>query len=163
MRKPKKQHTLNIDPLRIHSKWFGNLLSDWKPDRDFIDYLKRCLERGKSLPPVVIVQEEEKYFIVNGHHRLFAHLEMGANSIKCILIAGTFQESEPLRKAENLLKEYDTKTEYRYQFSGYLDRWAAAQEGHEFINKYRPTASFRLLRWIKARFSKGNPNTKDRN
>ena len=76
-------------------------------------------------------------------------LKTGVKQMKCILIEGTFVESEPLRKAEVLLKEFDQKTEYRYQFSGYLDRWAAAAEEHHFINKYRPTYKFRLYKFLK--------------
>ena len=144
-----KQPIKYINTREIKSKWHKNLLSDWEPDRGYIEHIKTDIKENRYLPPIVVVCEKEGYFIVNGHHRCYAHLEMGKKKIKCIVIEGTFEESEPLRKAENLLKAFDRKTDYRYQFSGYLDRWAAAAEDHAFINKYRPTYTFRLYKLLK--------------
>ena len=104
---------------------------------------------------VIVVKEKEGYYIVNGHHRCYASMKMGEKKIKCIVIEGTFEESEPLRKAEVLLKKFDQKTNHRYQFSGYLDRWAASIEGYDFSNRYRPTLSihlYELLKKIKRKF-----------
>lgn len=144
-----KQPVTTIDIDKLRSKWHKDLLSDWQPDRGYIEFLKTRLKQDEYIAPVVVVKEEADYFIVNGHHRCVAHLESGKTKIKCIVIGGTFEDTEPLRKAENLLKEYDRTTEYRYQFSGYLDRWAAAAEEANFINKYRPTYKFRLYKLLK--------------
>lgn len=134
---------------KIKSKWHKNLLADWEPDRKYLEYLKKQIKNQEYIAPVVLVKEEDTYFIVNGHHRCAAHLEAGKKRIKSIVIQGNFDDTKPLRNAENLLKAYDRKTEYRYQFSGYLDRWAAAAEDHHFINKYRPTYKFRLYKSLK--------------
>ncbi len=144
-----KQPIKYIDLQKIKSKWHKDLLSDWEPDRGYIEFIKNRIKEDEYIAPVVVVKEEEGYFIVNGHHRCAAHLEMGMKKIKCIVIEGTFEDTEPLRKAENLLKEYDRRTEYRYQFSGYMDRWTAAAEDNSFINKYRPTYKFRLYKFLK--------------
>jgi hypothetical protein len=138
-----------IDIDKLKSKWHKDLLSEWQPDRGYIDYIKNRLKEGEYIAPIVAVKEGDDYFIVNGHHRCVAHLESGKSKIKCIVIEGTFDDTEPLRKAENLLKEYDRRTEYRCQFSGYLDRWAAAAEENDFINRYRPTYKFRLYKLLK--------------
>ena len=127
---------LKISELRSH--WYENILEEWHPDLAYVDYLKKQIKKGEYLPPIVVVQEDEGYVVVNGHHRYYAHLVMGEKRIKAFVLEGTFEDTEPLRKAEVLLKKYDEKTEYRYQFSGYLDRWAAAAEKHDFINRYRP-------------------------
>lgn len=138
-----------IDLARIKSKWVKDIITEWQPDPHYIEHLKKQLTAGEYLPPIVVVKEGDDYYIVNGHHRYYASLVHGAKTIKCIRIEGTFADSEPLRKAEVMLKEFDQKTDYRYQFSGYLDRWAAAAEEKRFINKYRPTYTFRLHRFLK--------------
>lgn len=144
-----QRHIAFIEADKIKSNWYNDLLADWKPDRDYIRHIKKRIRKNEYLAPVIVVKEKESYLIVNGHHRCFALLETGAKKIKCLVIAGTFADTEPLRKAELLLKEYDKNTGYRYQFSGYLDRWAAAAEGHDFINRYRPTAGYFFLRFIR--------------
>ncbi len=138
-----------IDVNRIKSHWYKDIMTEWQPDKDFINYLITCLKKGKYLPAIVLVKVNDLFYIVNGHHRYYAQVKAGGEKIKSIIIEGSFEDSEPLRKAEVLLKDFDKKTDYRYQFSGYLDRWAAAVENQKFINKYRPTYKFRVFRWLK--------------
>lgn len=144
-----KNSVKQVSVEEIKSKWFDDIFSEWQPEPDFIAYLIKQVKEGEYMAPIVVVRESGIYYIVNGHHRYYAQVKAGKKRIKCILLDGTFEASEPLRKAEVLLKEFDQKTEYKYQFSGYLDRWAAAQEEHHFINKYRPTYKFRLARFLK--------------
>lgn len=144
-----RQPVRTIKLEEIKSKWVENMITDWQPDQKYVEFLKKKIANNEYLAPIVVVREEKFFYIVNGHHRYYAHLVTGKKKIKCILIEGTFEESEPLRKAEVLLKEFDQKTGYRYQFSGYLDRWAAAAEEQNFINKYRPTYKFRLYKFLK--------------
>jgi hypothetical protein len=145
-----RQNIKTIDIEKIKSKWYEDVLTQWQvPDPGYIEFLIKCIKKKQYMAPIVVVKEDDFFYIVNGHHRYYACLKTGVKQMKCILIQGTFVESEPLRKAEVLLKEFDQKTEYRYQFSGYLDRWAAAAEEHHFINKYRPTYKFRLYKFLK--------------
>lgn len=155
-----KQTIQHIEIEKIKSKWYRDIFAEWQPKREFIDFIKKDIKEKNYIPPIVVVQEGDFFYIVNGHHRYYAFAEAGEKSIKCIVIEGTFEESEPLRKAEVLLKEFDQKTEYRYQFSGYLDRWAADAEEHAFINKYRPTYKFRIYKLLKKMKNKlkGNKN-----
>jgi hypothetical protein len=134
---------------KIKSKWYEDIFSQWQPDQAYVDHLKKNIAAKNYIAPIVAVREGDFYYIVNGHHRYYAHLVLGEKKIKCIVIEGTFEQSEPLRKAEVMLKEFDQKTDYRYQFSGYLDRWAAAAENRNFINTYRPTYKFRIHRFLK--------------
>jgi hypothetical protein len=144
-----KQSLRHIDIKKVKSKWYEDIFTQWQPDRQYIEFLIKNLKEKKYSPPIVVVREGDVFYIVNGHHRYYAHVKAGEKKIKCIVIAGTFEESEPLRKAEVLLKEFDQETGYRYQFSGYLDRWAAAAEEHQFINKYRPTIKLRLYKFLR--------------
>ena len=139
----------SIDIKKIKSKWFKDIFAEWQPDFDYVAFIKKNIKEKQYIVPIVVVREDDFFYIVNGHHRYYAYAEAGEKTIKCIVIEGTFEDSEPLRKAEVLLKEFDQKTQYRYQFSGYLDRWAAAAEEHNFINKYRPTYKFRLYKFLK--------------
>ena len=141
---------------KVKSKWYEDIFSQWQPDQGYVDHLIKTIREKEYIPPIVVVQEGDIYYIVNGHHRYYAHLKVGEKKIKCIVITGTFAESEPLRQAEVLLKEFDQKTGYDYQFSGYLDRWAAAAEEHHFINKYRPTYKFRLYKFLKKIFKRND-------
>jgi hypothetical protein len=158
-----KQPIRHIKIEKIKSKWYEDIFSEWQPNREYVEFLKSNIKKKEYMPPIVVVKEGSLFYIVNGHHRYLAHAETGEKTVKCIVIEGTFEESEPLRKAEVLLKEFDKKTEYRYQFSGYLDRWAAAAEAHQFVNKYRPTYKFKIYKWLKKikdkRFSISRRNT----
>lgn len=143
---------VRIDISKVRSNWYEDVLRDWHPDPDFIGHLKRKIERGEYLAPIVLVRDTERdgYVVVNGHHRLYAHAALGAREVKALVIDGTFEETEPLRKAERILKEYDEATQYKYQFSGYLDRWAAAAEGEGFVNDYRPPFRCEWARRLRA-------------
>jgi hypothetical protein len=129
----------------IRSPWFESILEEWHPDPSYIEYLKERIKKGEYLAPVVVVRGDRGYVIVNGHHRYYAYLTMRKKRIKGFVLEGTFEETEPLRKAEVMLKEYDKKTSYKYQFSGYLDRWAAAAEKQDFVNSYRPVRYIYIL------------------
>jgi hypothetical protein len=144
-----KQPIRHIDISKVKSKWYQDIFTQWQPDQLYIESLIKNLKLKKYSPPIVVVQEGDFFFIVNGHHRYYAHLKAGEKKIKCIVIEGTFEDSEPLRKAEVLLKEFDRETGYKYQLSGYLDRWAANAEEHRFINKYRPTYKFKFYKLLK--------------
>jgi hypothetical protein len=155
-----KQRIFWLETGYLKSKWHEDLIVDWKPDEAYIAYLKEIILKGDYLPPVVVAREGNEYFIINGHHRVYAHRVLGKDKIKCLQIEGTFEESEPLRKAERLLKDYDCCTDYRYGFSGFLDRWSAAAEGREGGTRYRPTLGFqiyRLLRKMKNKLLRKSP------
>ena len=122
----------------IRSNWYSNILEQWHPDPGYIAYLRENIEKKEYFPPILVISDSGGYIIVNGHHRVYAHLVAGEEYINGFILDGTFKDTEPLRKAEVLLKQYDEKTQYKYQFSGYLDRWAATAENHGFINKFQP-------------------------
>ncbi len=71
-----------IDTQKVKSKWHKDLLSDWQPDKNYLEHLKTQLLENHYIAPVVVVHEQEGYFIVNGHHRLYAHLEQWFDGIE---------------------------------------------------------------------------------
>lgn len=126
---------LKLSEIRSH--WHDNIQEGWQPEQGYIDYLEDKIKNNEYLPPIIVVAETSGYVVVNGHHRIYAQLRLGNKHIKAFVLDGTFKDTEPLRRAEGLLKEYDGRTKYKYKFCGYLDRWAAAAENHGFVNKYR--------------------------
>jgi len=50
-----------------------------------MDNLVKAIEAGKKIKPIVIVQHEDKWLIVDGHHRYFAHLKAGADKIRAVI------------------------------------------------------------------------------
>lgn len=145
----KKSQIKHIPLDKIKSKWYKDIFAEWEPNHDFIQYLHRQIEKKEYIPPIILVLEGDVYYIVNGHHRYYAFATAGEKTVKAVVIEGTFEESEPLRKAEVLLKEFDIKTDHKYQFSGYLDRWAAYVEKYEFIDKYRPSLGFKIFHFVR--------------
>ena len=126
---------------QLRSPWHEDLERDWQPREDFITHLKSLYQQGEHWPPVLVVPEGDGFLLVNGHHRVRAALELGLADLEAVVLHMSFEDTEPLRRAEVLLKEFDQGTAYRYQFSAYLDRWAAAQKGEQFVNRYRPVYS----------------------
>jgi len=135
---------VNIKLSDLHSYWYNDILQEWHPNPDYIDYLVTQINTEQYISPILAIQENDSYVIVNGHHRVYAYLISGQTHIKGIVINGSFDETEPLRKAEVLLKSFDKKTNYKYHFSGYLDRWATAKQ-YEIVNQYRPPRKSTLL------------------
>jgi len=138
-----------INSDHIKSRWYKDILTEWKPDREHIEFIKKKVRLGDYIPPLLVVKEGERYILVNGHHRLVAFLELEKREVSCIVLSGTFEETEPLRQAEILLKKFDEQSEYRYKFSGHLDRWAASLEQKNYINAFRPTLTYRLYMKIR--------------
>jgi hypothetical protein len=147
----RKVEKLALDPRLIRSKWHQDLLKDWQPDREYIEFLKSNYRQGNYIAPVVIVRENGEYYIVDGHHRVWAALEMEQKEISCILIEGTFKDTEPLRNAELLLKKFDRDTGFSYGFSGHLRRWSADMENHRIGILYRESLKSRIGKFLKAR------------
>lgn len=129
----------------VRSPWYSDIRQEWHPSKDYIDHLKQEITGGQYVPPIVVVRDDSGFVLVNGHHRYYAHLVLGRQRIKALILDGTWEQTEPLRKAEVLLKGFDQKTQYKYQMSNYLDRWAAAVEKQDFVNKYRPIRRVDLI------------------
>lgn len=145
-------NTVNLKYIaitRIKSKWYDDIISEWKPNQEYINYIKNKILKNEFIPAILLVQNNNCFYIINGHHRFYAHIQSNKKSIKSIIIDGNFDDTEPLRKAEVLLKKYDQKTNYNYQFSGYLDRWAATVENNVFINQFTPRVNLNLSKKIK--------------
>ena len=66
----------------------GKIVADTKVDLDGVQRYKEQLLTGNQVRPIVVVKHPHKnlYAVVDGHHRFFAQLEYGRNTIECAVI-----------------------------------------------------------------------------
>jgi len=113
-----------IEVSKIVSHWYDDVLTDWRPDDRHIGKTVGNLLSGGQTAPIIVVRKGDRFEVVDGHHRLFAHLKAGAKEMKAIVLDGTFEDTEDLRTADRHLKAFDEATGYRYRFSDSLKTWA---------------------------------------
>lgn len=53
--------------------------------KNTVDFWKARLKKGSSLPPVEIRYNKGKFYVVNGHHRIKAHIDSGEKSINVMV------------------------------------------------------------------------------
>ncbi len=113
----------------IVSHWYDDVLTDWRPDDHHIGRTAENLISGKGVSPILVTRKGDRFEVVDGHHRLFAHLKAGAKEMKAIVLDGSFEDTEDLRTADRHLKAFDEATGYRYRFSDCLKTWAWSLDG----------------------------------
>ena len=123
---------------KIKSYWFEDITKEWIPDKEYSNFLKTHLRRGKSILPILLSKEQDgSHYIIDGHHRYYAALTSGAQSINAIVADITFEESEQIRKAEVLLKQFDKKTGNKYRLSDFLKHYIAFSLNDYYKNAFR--------------------------
>lgn len=70
-------------------------------DPQRVEYLADLARDGKQLPPVLLVKEEDVYWLVDGHYRLEAAKLRGAKDIAADVEEGTFERARWLATAVN--------------------------------------------------------------
>jgi hypothetical protein len=124
---------------KIASHWYDDVLTDWRPDEHHIGRTVEDLISGEGAAPILVVRKGDRFEVVDGHHRLFAHLKAGAKEMKAIVLDGTFADTEDLRTADRHLKAFDEATDYRYRFSDCLKAWARSADGESSFHLRRRT------------------------
>jgi ParB family chromosome partitioning protein len=72
---------------------------------DGINELAESIRRIGLLQPIVVCSKGDKYEIIAGHRRYLAHRQLKADTIKCIYITASADESLTMRYAENAIRE----------------------------------------------------------
>jgi hypothetical protein len=127
---------------QIRSNWHKDLVADWKPDRATIDTLKRELANGTPLSPVVLTSRiDGHHLIVDGHHRVRAALEAGRTVVSAVISDLSWKQSEPIRQAEVLFKEFDLSTNNQYNLAGFFQSFLAHSLNTHYRNHYRDLRS----------------------
>lgn len=111
----------------IKSNWHSSLLETFQPERAHIERLCSLIDGGVPLAPIIVVAESNCYTVVDGHHRLYAHLLSRARSIRAVVLPGTFESTNDLRMADIHLKAYDAQTGFQYRFSDALKEWSLSR------------------------------------
>jgi len=145
-----------IGLTKIHSKWYPNIVEDFNPPSNFINPIVEQIQTGTRIPPVIVCPSTEKgdFLLVDGHHRLKAHHLAEQNSIDAIIIDINYEDTEKLRSAEALLKDFDNITNYKYKVSTFLKSYLGYCLNTHYAGAYnkklfRNTTLFRTLRKIK--------------
>ena len=96
--KYKERHTryLNVDVFSNPEKYLvylpvAKIVADDKVFPQGVEKYKQKIRNGEKLSPIIVVKhpEYDLYAVLDGHHRFYAYVELGAKKIKCAL-AGDF-------------------------------------------------------------------------
>jgi hypothetical protein len=77
-----------IHPLKYSvSLQIEKLVVDSKVSRQGIEFYKQKIASEEKIGPLIVVKHPRKelYAVLDGHHRYYAHLEMGKKEIDCAL------------------------------------------------------------------------------
>jgi len=145
---------VEIDKVRSH--WHQNILTDWNPDPQVIAALKTAIQGGRDFAPVVLTkkQSDGNYLIIDGHHRVRAALEEGKTQVPCFITELDWDESQPLRDADRLLKQFDANTGYQYKVSEYFKSYLGNTlnryyRDHFYHTIKKPGLGYRMLKQLK--------------
>jgi len=64
-----------------------------KVDAEAVEAYAEVYLEGKSLPPVLVYQEDQRFWLVDGYHRVAAKVKASQDSIECEVTPGSFQEA----------------------------------------------------------------------
>jgi hypothetical protein len=122
----------------IKSKWHSNVLKDWKPEKKYIKHLINVIENDQDLAPIVLSTEADgTHYIIDGHHRFYASLKANKEEIDAVVADITFEQSQPLRDAENQFKKFDLATDYRYGLSAFMKSYIGRKLNRYYSNQFR--------------------------
>jgi hypothetical protein len=133
------QGTVMLEMAKIGSYWFKDIATEWKHDRAYIADLKSRYRNGESVPPLVVCKPTKDgiHHIVNGHHRYLAAKELGLSRLEVVILPMRFEETEELRHAESLLKQFDKRTGYEYGFTAFLNDYMAFKANRFYRNDFQ--------------------------
>jgi uncharacterized ParB-like nuclease family protein len=61
------------------------IIADTKYSKSCVEYYKKKIEANKPIDPIVVVKHphQDVYAVLDGHHRYYAHRELGKETISC--------------------------------------------------------------------------------
>jgi ParB-like nuclease domain len=133
------QGTVLLDLEKIASFWFKDLQSEWKPNRAYIENLKARFASKEPVPPLIVSKPNGDgiHTIVNGHHRYLAAREAGLAQVEVVVLPLGFEETEELRQAESLLKQFDKRTGYEHGLTAFLNDYMAFKFNRFYRNDFQ--------------------------
>lgn len=147
--------SVTIPIKKIKSPWHRHLIDDWSPDPQAIETLKNRIRNRARLAPLVLSREQDrKHLLIDGHHRLRAAMELGESEVEAIVTDLSWEQSAPIRRAEDSLKEFDRATDYRYGLSSFFKQFVAFSTNNYYRDHFHgliapPGRVFTALRGVK--------------
>jgi ParB-like chromosome segregation protein Spo0J len=96
--------TLDPQPIRVRLlRLDGETQHRVKIHKQAVADYVEALRSGQDLPPVEVVWDRQFYWVVDGHHRVEAHRQLGGKlaEIDCIVSRGSQQEAQWLSLGAN--------------------------------------------------------------
>lgn len=140
---------------KISTNWYDNILEEWEPDKESIRAIQKNFHAEKKFTPIILSTEKNgKHLIVDGHHRFYAALKLNLNKIEAVVLNINFEETEKIREAEVLLKEFDATTNYEYNLSSFMKSYLGYRLNRYYSSSFskimrRQTSWYQALRKIK--------------
>lgn len=134
---------------QISSHWYKDIEKEWKPNPEAIQALKKEYSRIESFVPILLSKESDgRHLIVDGHHRYYAAIKLGLQSIDAIILKMTFDETSQIRQAESLLKQFDKKTDYEYNMSHFMKSYLGFRLNRYYSGSFKEKMRSQKL-WYK--------------
>lgn len=131
------QGTEYVNLTKVNSFWFENILKEWEPDKNYINQLRKIINSQSEIIPIILSTESDgSHLIIDGHHRFYSYLVEGKKEIPSIITGITFKESEKIRQAEVLLKEFDEANNYRFEMSRFYQKYTAYKLNRFYKNNF---------------------------
>ena len=144
-----------VELVEIKSEWYKNIFEEWNPDKQAIQILQDEYKSNCTFFPIVLSTEKDgTHKIIDGHHRVYAAFSLNLAEIDAVITNLTFEETEKIRKAESLLKEFDNETNYNYSISSFMKEYWANKLNRYYVNSFiglmrHQKLHYRILRKIK--------------
>lgn len=133
------QGTEMIALEKIASFWFQDLKAEWRHNKEYIEALKARFASNEPVTPLIVSQPNQDgiHYIVNGHHRYLAAREAGLEEIEAVVLPMSFEDTQELRNAESLLKQFDRKTGYEFGLTNFLNDFVAYKFNRYYANDFQ--------------------------
>jgi len=109
---------LPLNQIRVD---LGTQMRVERSDGTIAEYAE-ALERGDTLPPIIVYKIEGEYVLVDGFHRYYAYRKLGRDTILCEIIQGTFDDAREYaccaNKAHGLRRSEEDKRNAVQTFFG---------------------------------------------
>ena len=149
----------NISIENIKSYNYPEFPKGWRGNKSYLTELesKFKLKKNTIAPLILTKKKQDYYYIIDGHHRLSIYKKLGYDKADCIITDLTFEESANLRKAESLLKDFDSETLNKYSMTEFYKSYLGQKlnnyySGHFKKKIFRNNKIFQILRKIKRFF-----------
>ena len=95
------------------------------------------MKKAINIAPIILTKKDkDKYFIIDGHHRYLANLELRKTKINAILTNLTFKDSEKLRLAESNLKQFDIETNNEFGLADFYKSYLGFKLNSYYSSHY---------------------------